>query len=482
MTNQPPASAFSTSSPTALASASVSAAIAPAPRRLDASGPRDAAYPIHALGVQGSAAVAAIQNIIQAPAGLCAQSVLTTMSTVVSSWGEVETIYGSPSIFSLFAFTVAQSGERKSSADKEALAGIRSYEKALRRAYTLELAAIEAADDKKRPLPPLPEILVSEPTYEGLLGVAGRGQGFICLANDDAAGFFRGHAMSRDNRSKMLAGLSQMFSGTPIKRPRAHQQDEYIDGVPLTMHLMFQPKYLPEVFGDEEMADQGFLNRVLCCYPKSTMGTRLFKRPAPADRAALQDFAAHCLEILRELAHRRELPCSDDEDNSPLLALDDGAHARLVAWHDELETGLNDRFLSVRTYAGRCVEHATRLAAVITLFDDINAKAVSLAAAENAVELMSFYLEEYRHLRRMAHARDEIESARTLGLWLFGRFGAGGDFAPRAISQFGPNALRDATARDAAMKTLIEHHWIAEVSGKGGKSYRVHPEIGVVMV
>jgi hypothetical protein len=479
MTNQPPAS---TSSTTALASASASALAAPAPRPLDATGPRDAAYPVHALGVRGSAAVAAIQNIIQAPAGLCAQSVLTTMSTVVSSWGEVETIYGSPSIFSLWAFTIAQSGERKSSADKEALAGIRSYEKALRRAYAAELAAIEAADDEKRPHPSLPEILISEPTYEGLLGVAGRGQGFVCLANDDAAGFLRGHAMSRDNRSKMLSGLSQMFSGTPIKRPRAHQRDEYIDGVPLTMHLMFQPKYLSEVFDDEELADQGFLNRVFCCYPKSTMGTRFFKRPAPADRAALQDFAAHCLEILRELAYRRELHLTDDEDSAPVLALDDDAHARLVAWHDELEAGLNDRFLSVRTYAGRCVEHATRLAAVITLFDDINAKAVSLAAAESAVELMSFYLEEYRHLRRMAHAREEVGSARTLGSWLVGRFGAGGDFAPRAISQFGPNALRDTTARDAAMKTLIEHHLIEEVPGKGGKTYRIHQGIAAVIV
>lgn len=480
MTSHPPSSAF-TAPTAALASAPALPATTPAPRRLDASGPRDAAYPIHALGVRGSAAVAAIQNIIQAPAGLCAQSVLTTMSTAVSSWGQVETIYGSPSVFSLFAFTVAQSGERKSSADKEALAGIRSYEKALRRAYAIELAAIEAADDEKRPQPPLPEILISEPTYEGLLGVAGRGQGFVCLANDDAAGFFRGHAMSRDNRSKMLAGLSQMFSGTPIKRPRAHQRDEYIDGVPLTMHLMFQPKYLAEVFGDEEMADQGFLNRVLCCYPKSTMGTRFFKRPTPADKAALQDFAAHCLEILRELAHRRELHCSDDEDSSPVLALDDDAHAQLVAWHDELEAGLNNRFLAVRTYAGRCVEHATRLAAVITLFDDINAKAVSLTAAKSAVELMSFYLEEYRHLRRMAHAREEIANARLLGSWLVGRFGAGGVFSPRAVSQLGPNALRDAIARDAAIATLEQHGWIAEKPNKSGKTYRIHPDIGAAM-
>lgn len=100
---------------------------------------------------------------------------------------------------------------------------------------------------------------------------------------------------------------------------------------------------------------------------------------------------------------------------------------------------------------------------------------------ENAIELMVFYLEEYRHLRTIAHAKEEIANARLLGRWLVDRFGPAQTFLPRAISQYGPNSLRDVETRDAAMTVLIDHGWIEEQTKKGAKTYRIHADIGLVM-
>src|SRR6056297_2825571 len=86
-----------------------------------------AAYPVHALGpLRG--AVEAVQGITQAPVAIPAQSALAVASLAVQGFADVVTL-GGPRPLSLYALTIARSGERKSGSYEPFLAPLREVER-----------------------------------------------------------------------------------------------------------------------------------------------------------------------------------------------------------------------------------------------------------------------------------------------------------------------------------------------------------------
>ena len=425
---------------------------------------RTSDFPIHCLGKFGKNMTLALQDLTQAPVALCAQGVLSAMSTSVSGWGQVEAIHGLSHPLAIYLALAAQSGERKSAVDGLVQMGIRVFEKEI--AEKLGLAETEDTDAEiSAGDNPEPDIIVSEPTYEGLLRVLARGPGFGCLSNDDAAGFFGGHAMSRENRQKMIAGLSQLWSGSTIKRPRMHGQDTSVSGIPLTICLMFQPYLVSSIFDDIEMNEQGILARVLPSYPVSTMGTRFFRHPNPASNDIIEAFARRCHEVLRQIwLHKTSRAPQTDpfKPSFPILRLSEDARAVLIELHDDIEAGLapGGRYSQVRAFANRAVENATRLAGIITLFDDLEAPAVSKVAAEAGAELARFYIEEFSYLRVQAKISKDHGAAGQLGAWMAKEYGPGGIGHDKHVSQFGPQAFRKAGDRKPALDLLAAHRWI----------------------
>jgi hypothetical protein len=86
-----------------------------------------AAYPVQALGPL-RAAVEAVQGMTQAPLAIPAQSALAVASLAVQGFADVETLGGTRPL-SLYALTVARSGERKSACDAPLMAALRAHEK-----------------------------------------------------------------------------------------------------------------------------------------------------------------------------------------------------------------------------------------------------------------------------------------------------------------------------------------------------------------
>lgn len=441
------------------------AASIPAPQPMGGTEGRSAIFPVDALGKQGSRTARALCDHIQAPMGLCGQSVLSAMSTTVSSWGKVEAIYRGNLPLSIFSITVAQSGERKTAVDSLVQRGIKAFERKLGQ----ELAAqrkerVEKGDQVSDDAEGQADVIVNDPTYEGLLGTMIRGPGFACLSNDDASGFFGGHAMSRDQRQKTIAGLSQIWSGSDVKRPRAHGKDTVICDVPLTMSLMFQPYLIGEVYGNREMVEQGILPRVLPCYPASTMGTRFFKETAEATMQTIDDFGKGVFDRLEELMlirDTRKVSTDIFASASAVLSLSTGARGELIDFFNEVEAELiRGKYQKIRGFATRSIEQATRLAGIISLFDDIQATEVSKDAAVSARELMCFYLDEFAFLLNLGKMEKDFSQAGQLGAWMARQYGAGGVGHDKDVSQFAPAAFRKKGDRQEAMAALVDHRWI----------------------
>jgi hypothetical protein len=99
-------------------------------------------FPIKALGdVLGDAALA-IHDRIQAPHAICGQSVLATAMLAVQGHVDVRLPTGQTRPLSEYFVTVAQSGERKTSVDREATAAISKYEADLRENIDTEPAVM----------------------------------------------------------------------------------------------------------------------------------------------------------------------------------------------------------------------------------------------------------------------------------------------------------------------------------------------------
>ena len=153
-------------------------------------------FPIDALGDLLGSAARAIHERVQCPVAICGQAVISAATLSAQAHADVQLPTGQVRPISNFFITIAETGERKTAADNEALWPVRKREKALREAYDATLpsyenqkiawekardhavkkakgdrGAIKFALDAVGPAPVAPLVPVltcPEPTYEGL--------------------------------------------------------------------------------------------------------------------------------------------------------------------------------------------------------------------------------------------------------------------------------------------------------------------------
>ena len=105
--------------------------------------PLSEAYPVEALGpLRG--AVEAVQGMTLAPVAIPAASALAVAALAVQGHVDVATLGGTRPV-SLYALTVARSGERKSSCDAPLMAALRDFEKKQAKAQRDDVASWENA-------------------------------------------------------------------------------------------------------------------------------------------------------------------------------------------------------------------------------------------------------------------------------------------------------------------------------------------------
>lgn len=449
-----------------------------------------AAYPVQALGPL-RAAVEAVQGMVQTPMAIAAQSGLTVASLAVQGFADVETLAG-PRPTSLYALTIARSGERKSASFEPLMAALRTYEREQAKAQREEMdrwanahALWKGARDKilsdaksgkpdKRTAaradlealgpepaaPPSADRTVTEPTFEGLTKLFAHGQPSLALFSDEGGQFLGGHAMNSDNRQKTLAAFNDLWQGNPIRRTRSGDGHATLYGRRLAVHLMAQPGVARAFMADPMAADTGFLPRFLICEPPSAIGTR-FAAYARRDDTALASFGARLRDIL-------ESPLPMDPETRELepriLPLAPEARALLVQFSDAIEAAQapNGDLAHITGTASKAAEQAARIAGVLTLWRDLNAPQVQPAVMADAIELAQFYLSEASRLASAALVSVEIDRAEALRKWLLENWSEG-EVMVRDVVRLGPNALRESPKARAALLILEKHGWLVRL-------------------
>lgn len=421
--------------------------------------PANAPYPVDALGPVLGPAARRIAYHVQAPQGMACQSVLGAASLVVQGHYDVKRGNIGTGPVSLYLMTEAESGERKSSVDKVALAPIRAIEaeqreqheqavnqfqadteawelrrksiigeaegktkgkQAMSEEHQHALASRLAEHDGNRPVSPaMPNLTFSEPTAEGMYRHLKASRPTAGLYSDEAIGFFGGHGMSVEARGRTIEALCRLWDGAPLTRTRGTAGESgFLAGRRLSTHLMMQPVVAEQVLGDTLLQGQGFLPRFLICREPSMIGTRFLADRDPSASLENDPAIADYRRRIDELA-RQPLPINDAGELEPhLITIDGPAFGTFSDLHDGIEAELaqNGRFHDVRAFASKAAENAARLAAVMAAVEDSDS--VTTDHIARAGRLVVYYLETMKARTEEARQDAQERQARDLLEWI----------------------------------------------------------------
>jgi hypothetical protein len=448
-------------------------------------------YPVAELGPILQPACEAMQRVIQAPDAVCGASLLAAASLAVQGLADVH-IDGRVIPLTLWLLTVAESGERKSACDSEAMRPAREHEKVLAKAYADALAAHEdeleewnakrdaaktAAKKSKgegtakglrdvgpAPLPPLqPKLTIADFTAEGLSKLLAVGLPSIGAFTDEAVLVFGGHGMTKETTARTAGTLCKLWDSGTLDRIRAGDGATKVYGRRLAMHLMAQPVIAELALSDDVLSGQGFLARCLLAWPQSTAGTRTYVAESLRDDAAMIRYTA-----ILAARHALPLPIAEGERNElapRALRLSADAFTVWRGVHDTVEVAIvpGERYATVKAWAGKTPEQCLRIAGVLTLIDHADATTIEAPAVQRAAEIALWHLNEAVRLAGTAELSAEVRDAEALLDWAHatGR----GKLHSRDALRLGPARIRERERFNIAMGELERAGWAEYIEG-----------------
>ncbi len=443
-------------------------------------------FPIEALGALRSAAEA-IQETTRAPIAVCAQSVLAAVTLAVQAHRDVELPGAGRRPLTALFVSVLDSGERKSAVDRLAVraaygveAGFRDAERADAAGYAdareiwehlrtqakkkfkaraeLAQAFREIGPEPKPPAHPM--LLVADPTPEALvLHLTARPWGGLFTAEGGL--FLGGSAMNDETRMRTGALLNTLWDGDAIRRLRVTTGAAFLPGRRCSAHIMVQPAIASRFFADATLAGIGTLARTLLVAPAGTAGTRFFREPPPGAASTLADYDARLSELMQ-----KPLRSVGDDPTvlDPLpMRLDPDARNMWIAFHDAVEGAQQAEgpLHPIRAFASKMAEHAGRLAAVLTHYENPNALDITADAMAGGIMLAKHYAAELLRLQGAMAVNPDLDLASRLLTWWQARPDRRLYLA--SAYQRGLNAVRDAQTARRLVGILEDHGWVVRL-------------------
>lgn len=443
-------------------------------------------FPAAALGPLRDAAEA-IQMQTQAPIAMCGNSVLAAATLAVQAQRDVDLPGGGRKPLTEFFVSVAESGERKTTVDKVALAPVYRMEEEWRGEHDAarqhhandheawktardtakntkskgDRAATREALDKAGPepkAPPHPMLLVADPTPEGLVLHLRDSRPWAGVFTAEGGILVGGAAFNDESRMRTAALFNTLWDGEPIRRLRAGTGLAFLPGRRCSTHVMLQPVIADKLFDDPMLDGIGLLARTLLVAPESTAGTRMYREAPAACQQALVEYGARLDHLLR----RPPATKADDASvlDPPVLRLHPDAARLWIAFHDAAEAQLlpGGEFVTIKAFGAKLAEHAGRLAAVLTVYADPDAMEVPPEMMVHGIMLAKYYAAEMLRLQGASTVTPDLRLAARLLAWWQARPDRRCHLA--AIYQRGLNALGNAATACRIVGILVEHGWV----------------------
>lgn len=447
-------------------------------------------FPLDALGEILGEAAKRLAYHVQTGEGLAGQSVLAAASLVAQSFININRGVIGSSPVSLFCLSIAESGDRKSTLDRLALAPLREYEKYQRdllvedekkyrsasQAWEVQRQSIlnsvkgkqisdtqrdelaqklSALEDQKPKEPPRPNLTFSEPTAEGIWHHFTQGKPTAGLFSDEGISFFGGHGMTAEARGRMIYTLSKLWDGDPITRTRGSQGESgTLADRRLSAHLMVQPIVANQVLADPLLQGQGFLARFLICNEKSIAGTRFLNERNISKGVKHDPFIAQYWQCLTNIL-KKPVPIDFKTGGLDLriMELSGDALETWIVLHDgiEKEIASGGAYECIKAFASKAAEHAARIAAVLAFIEQ--AAYPTTQHIERAAQIISYYLESMVVYVQNANQEEHDFLAGDLLTWIKNH---GNKISSNDFQKISPVSIRQAKKARRLLKILTE--------------------------
>ncbi len=412
----------------------------------------EVAYPLMALGPLAPACEAVAEGGQMAPA-MAGQSLLIAAALLAQSLADVRTLAGTKPL-SLYAFTIADSGDGKSTAEAVALHAIQEHQRQESEAYRARLAECEtskqAAGDPPRP----PYRIMRDGTVEGIRQSFKHGVPSQGVFTSEAAIVVTGYGMTPDNKAKTCGAFNGLWDDGEVSVGRSTSGRVQLYDRRLSMHWLIQPEAALGPVMDPLMSRIGFWPRFLLAWPKPAAPRKAIPFHPERDRR----IAAYWRECQRLL--ERELP--KDRSNVSVIEPTPEAESLAGRFFELMEVAARDRngeLSVIKPFALRATEQAFRVAGVLAVMGRHDV--IDAAAMRNAIELVGYSLESWRVLLGNPKEIDIKCHAMELIDWLVKQ----PDMAATetAIIRIGPRVTRSRSRRDSALATLEQAGLIRRV-------------------
>ena len=470
-------------------------------------------YPLDALPCKIRDAVQETVGFAQYPVALAACSALSVLSLAGQALADVRRDEKLDGATSLYFLVIAESGERKTSADNFYMTAVYDFDKRMREEnkeplakYRADLeifdatrqglkARLAAAKKKgnsdigaenelrslevKAPKPPLfPQIVYSDATPEALgIGLAEKWPS-AGVISAEAGIVFGSHGMGKDSVMRNLALLNTLWDGKTFKVDRTVAKSYILEGARLSMGLAVQAGTVRAFFENCKglARDTGFAARFLIAWPESTQGTRFYIEP-PTGWPCLAAFHRRIDAMLSQTPQI--------EGNGlvlPMLELSPEAKAKWIKFHDDVERELapNGEMTETRDVASKAADNVARLAALFHLFEQgsptgqIGAEHIASAAT-----IVSWHLYEARRFLGEVAVPSHADDAIKLDAWLVSWCLQNGktEVTTTEVLQRGPNAIRRKHALDAALHMLTQLYRVKILQSGNSRRIVINPAL-----
>lgn len=445
-------------------------------------------FPTRSLGPLYEAACA-IQQITGAPIEIAAQSVLAAAFLAIQSHRNVLLPGGGEKPLTALFCSIAASGERKSAVDKLALQAIHAFEteeakrlqkdlskyrnkleawestrRKIKNDKKLELGAMEAALSELGPEPRRPigsMLLIADLTPEGLVMHLQHERPSVGIFTSEGGLLLGGHGFSDDAAMRTASLLNILWDGDTVRRKRVGTGTSQLPGRRCSAHIMMQPVVASQLFGQTLFEDIGLTARMLTVAPATTAGTRAFSKPPKEAFDALSRFQLRIHGLLKRPA------VADSEDPFILkprqMKLSPKAEKLWIDFYNVSETAIGPKgaLNSIRAFASKLPEHAGRIAAVLTTYNDFDTNEVHADAMQSGIDLATHYANEMMRLQAHANVPTQLLMAQLLLEW-WKEIGQPKLYLAK-IYQYGPRKLRNKAAALKAIDALEKHGWCRKV-------------------
>ncbi|SLN74072.1 hypothetical protein ROA7450_04197 [Roseovarius albus] len=268
--------------------------------------------------------------------------------------------------------------------------------------------------------------------------------------------------MKSENQLHSITSLSKLWDGKEISRIRSGSDHLTLYGKRTSTHLMIQPAIAHVSLENQTFKSQGIWSRFLFAWPESKIGWRT----APlSDAADIEDVLAYRSFHERVTALLSSPSLTHPEDRlqlmPPLLTLSAEAKIMLRQFYERVEIAQRDgeAFCQIRGFASKAVEHAARIAGVMTVFDNEASEQIKADVMRNAIELLDWYLLETVRLLDAGPVPSDQRDAKALLDWLQSKWHEE-TISIRQILRYGPNRFRSSACANPLVSILERHGWL----------------------